>query len=100
MLKALYEQIEIVDVPTKSITVSIIFCFCEKVTQAVKDGVNVLIWSFISFEVDSETGYEASNDKSIRIKVSQNIENYKKYKQTLAKSGFDLVHLVAFGGWK
>jgi len=88
----------------------------DKVTKAVQDGVNVLIWSFIFFEVvddehehggnkDNYTKPEQAEDignsgQKLRIKVSQNIENYIKYKEYLTSIGYgNVVHLVAFGGW-
>ena len=77
----------------------------------MEGGVNVLIWSFISFEVIKNESLSDLNENkkdnvtntgdNVRIKVSQNIENYKRYKESLASMGYDsVVHLVAFGGWK
>lgn len=82
----------------------------SKVTKAVEEGVNVLIWSFISFEVVNDNHEGKSNTKSdnnnndmgqnLRIKVSQNLDNYKKYRKKLIEMGHDSIkHLVAFGGW-
>jgi beta-glucosidase len=60
-----------------------------------------LIWSFISFEVtDANSQAQEELQQQIKIKVSQNIENYKMYRNQLADMGYDSVkHLIAFGGW-
>ena len=121
----------------------------EQATKAIEDGVNVLIWSFISIKVvdgdnDNDkthgtlnscrttatataTATAATNDNSsenepkqqhqeqnqtqkqqcrLKVEVSQNLENYKKYRQRLISMGYDdngenakIKHLVAFGGW-
>ena len=76
----------------------------------MEEGVNVLIWSFISVEVvnenhdgQSETISNNNNNnmgQNLRIKVSQNLDNYKKYREKLIEMGHDSIkHLVAFGGW-
>ena len=76
----------------------------------MEEGVNVLIWSFISFEVVADnydrpngtTRTTISNNKGqkLNIKVSQNLDNYRTYREKLIEMGHDSIkHLVAFGGW-
>lgn len=66
-----------------------------KVTQAVKDGVNVLIWSFLQFDISKDNAMvELSGGPS------DNLQNFAMYKQMLKNSGYcHVVHLIAFGGW-
>ncbi|GFH52164.1 beta-glucosidase [Chaetoceros tenuissimus] len=69
-----------------------------KVTTAVKDGVNVLIWCFLAFDnkPSSSNGHEAIS----KIKSGLNVDNFIKYKKQLIDLGYnDVVHLTAFGGW-
>ena len=86
-----------------------------KVTQAVIDGVNVLIWVFIAFEpvgndlnrscshkCDNTKASDSSSNKYHRIRINSNlnVENYKLYREKLRNMGYaDVLHLVAFGGW-
>lgn len=72
-----------------------------QVTRAVEEGVNVLIWSFISFEVTTTTHSTSSTVISkLELKASQNITNFIAYKKILREMGYnDVVHQVAFGGW-
>jgi hypothetical protein len=76
----------------------------SKVTKVIEEGVNVLIWSFISFEVvknnDNETNEVKGKEQQLRLNVSQNLDNYRKYREKLKSMGHDSIqHLVAFGGW-
>jgi len=73
----------------------------HKVTRAVEEGVNVLIWSFVSFKVTTST-CAASNRviSKLELNASQNLKNLISYKKILHKMGYnDVVHQVAFGGW-
>lgn len=89
----------------------------EKVTEAVKNGVNVLIWVFMAFEViqgrDEEENKTIScagiqprekstdcNGAKVRIKFNLDVQKYKLYRKLLTAMGYEHVaHLVAFGGW-
>jgi chitinase len=71
-----------------------------KVTQAVKDGVNVLIWSFLHFEIEQGIDMEETGRLVLRGGQSDNMSNFWIFKQNLKDMGYsDVVHLVAFGGW-
>jgi len=69
----------------------------DKVTKAVQDGVNVLIWVFVAFDPVINITFD-----SARLKMKSNLDvvNYQLYKRKLAEMGHsDVAHLVAFGGW-
>ncbi len=77
-----------------------------KVTKALEDGVNVLIWCFAHFHPTSRSESSLTDTRQtvysrrIRIKSSQNLNNFRKYKESLRDTGYgDVIHLVAFGGW-
>ena len=78
-----------------------------KVTKAIKEGVNVLIWSFVSFvpkdDTDEATVTTAPNPTcrpGVKIKAELDLSNYRQYREELRRLGFhNVVHLVAFGGW-
>lgn len=65
----------------------------EKVSTAVRNGVNVVVWSFMEISKDIPTG---------DITVSENSLNFGLIRQVISeldKEGFgDTVHLVSFGG--
>lgn len=74
----------------------------KKVTKAIEEGVNVLIWSFISYDVsvNNKLSSNKKEQKYLRMKAGQNINNYKLYREQLIKMGHASVkHLVSFGGW-
>lgn len=87
----------------------------KKVTEAIKNGVNVLIWVFIAFEVievhviENRTcscglrPQEESSDYNrprVRMKFNLDVQKYKIYRNYLTAMGYKHVkHLVAFGGW-
>jgi len=88
----------------------------EKVTEAVKNGVNVLIWVFIAFETLEGQVEEIGNKRNsnvmkphdstecnrrrLGIKCNLDVKNYILYRKRLQAMGYDHVaHLVAFGGW-
>lgn len=73
----------------------------QKVTQAIEEGVNVVIWSFVSLKV---TISPSANDNAVASKIeleaSQNIKNLIRYKHILRGMGYkDVIHQAAFGGW-
>jgi chitinase len=73
----------------------------DKVTRAVQDGVNVLIWVFIAFEpvVVGDRTFDSSPAR-LRMKSNLDVANYQLYRRKLADMGYSHVaHLVAFGGW-
>lgn len=64
-----------------------------KVTRAVQDGVNVIIWSFPSFVPSTEIN-------KVVIQGGPDRSNFERYKQELVALGYsDVIHLVSFGGW-
>lgn len=68
------------------------------VSTAVKDGVNVVIWCFLSWKnaPSSSIGHEVIS----KIKSELNVDNFIQYKKQLIDLGYnDVVHLAAFGGW-
>jgi len=73
-----------------------------KVTEAIKAGVNVLIWSFISFE-EIDVAKSANAEicrQGLQMKVNLDVSKYRLYREQLRRMGFqNVVHLVAFGGW-
>ena len=63
----------------------------QKVTNAVNNGVNVVIWmsnSFVSYK-----------DKNVQMYSKIQIDNYIMYKKQLRDMGHDVFHHIAFGGW-
>jgi len=77
----------------------------SKVTTAIEEGLNVLIWGFAHFVDDSSKGSRNNNtcdlgSTNLRVESNINIENLKLYKKKLDSMGYtDVIHLVAFGGW-
>jgi beta-glucosidase len=71
--------------------------YMDKVTKAIQDGVNVLIWVFIAFDpVENVT----SDSARLKMKANLDVLNYQSYRRKLADMGYsDVAHLVAFGGW-
>lgn len=73
----------------------------DKVTRAVQEGVNVLIWVFIRFDITEDKVTE-NNDKlkGVKVIIGQDVNNFRQYKQKLVSMGFgNIKHLTAFGGW-
>ncbi len=76
------------------------FKILSKVTKAVEQGVNVLIWSW-NFDLGGEKRVRRESS-SESLSLGLNIDNYKLYKQYLISMGYDsskLKHLVKIGGW-
>lgn len=70
----------------------------EKVTTAIQNGVNVLIWSFHAFVFERDV-YHGSRSK-LKMETKLNVTNYLSYRNTLRVMGHgDTFHLVSFGGW-
>uniref|UniRef100_A0A7S1C127 GH18 domain-containing protein n=1 Tax=Corethron hystrix TaxID=216773 RepID=A0A7S1C127_9STRA len=76
-----------------------------KVTQAIEEGVNVLIWSFIHFVAREDAIHETCTSIAeltcgVRIQAELDLSKYSLYREQLRLMGFSkVVHLVAFGGW-
>lgn len=70
----------------------------KKVAHAVRDGVNVIIWSFLEIE---HVGNIASDDASLVIKWnSLDPECIRQLISDLDNEGYsDTIHLASFGGW-
>ncbi len=67
----------------------------EKVVQAVQNGVNVVIWSFVEMLFS-----DGDRKKDARCVTTFDIDCAKSMIQQLDEKGYrDTVHLVSFGGW-
>ena len=65
----------------------------SKITRAVQDGVNVIIWSFPRFVPSTETN-------RVVVQGGPDRSNFELYKQELIALGYsDVIHLASFGGW-
>eukprot|EP00980_Cylindrotheca_fusiformis_P030938 scaffold25659_cov132-Cylindrotheca_fusiformis.AAC.2 len=65
----------------------------EKVVNAVREGVNVVVWSFMEIQ-------NRNNEEVVIIENSLDFQCIKELIATLDNDGFsDTVHLVSFGGW-
>ena len=62
-----------------------------KIVQAVKDGVNVLIWAF--FNMNETTG------EIEQPKISQVVNIIQNKLPSFNNNGDKLIHLTSFGGW-
>jgi chitinase len=88
----------------------------SKVIQAVRSGVNIVVWSFVEFEpqkrnpeatvVSSDTTKDdddvCQNDKggkSIICVPTFDVEIAKQTVSALDQEGLSVIHLVSFGGW-
>lgn len=81
----------------------------QKVTQAIQNGVNVVIWSFIqltkttSSQMTEETTSKVSTTKLTLkpiIRGGPDLQKLEIYIKKLHQMGYDdTVHLAAFGGW-
>lgn len=67
----------------------------DQVLQAVRDGINVVVWSFMEIEMDR------NNPKKVRINYnSLDLNCIREAVERLDEEGYgDTVHLVSFGGW-
>mmetsp|Transcript_12864 Transcript_12864/g.19535 ORF Transcript_12864/g.19535 Transcript_12864/m.19535 type:complete len:422 (+) Transcript_12864:18-1283(+) len=71
----------------------------EKVTEAIQNGVNVVIWSFIHLTTTTTTTKTTKTTKPV-IQGGPNLTNLETYIQKLHQMGYeDTIHLAAFGGW-
>jgi beta-glucosidase len=65
----------------------------EHVTKAVRDGVNVVVWSFMEIEKEVD-GAICINENSLNFDCIRNMIT------SLDNEGYsETVHLVSFGGW-
>ena len=63
----------------------------EKIIQAVKDGVNVLIWAFFNFnETTGEIEYSSSQMSHVESLIQNKLSSTTET---------ELIHLTSFGGW-
>lgn len=65
----------------------------DKVTLAVKNGLNVVIWSFIEIQPD------AMGKPSIVMDRAPDLDCVAKTAQSLASAGLEVTHMVSLGGW-
>lgn len=98
---------------------------CDKVRQAVEDGVNVVIWSFLDIvataagaaqcresQMEQQAAMTATAKGGHRdeeqcgvagtaeIRTSLDLESIRHLIRSLDKSGYeDTIHLASFGGW-
>jgi len=84
----------------------------EKVTQAVRNGVNVVIWSFIEIHSTTssnlhdgddvgDSGEEDKEEDTVILKWnSLDATRIRRHIHDLDEEGYsDTIHLVSFGGW-
>jgi len=76
----------------------------EKVVKAVREGVNVVIWSFVEIRIDDDEEYTDTTMKNSDLKAecvsSFDRDCAKQMINQLDSEGYnDTVHLVSFGGW-
>jgi len=76
----------------------------EKVVKAVREGVNVVIWSFIAIRVDDDEEYTDTTIQNSDLKAecvsSFDRDCAEQMINQLDSEGYnDTVHLVSFGGW-
>lgn len=73
----------------------------EKVLQAVRDGVNVVIWSFVEMTaVADKDAAESKSGAKAKCIASFDVLCAKQMIAQLDQEGYDdTVHLVSFGGW-
>ena len=72
----------------------------SKVTEAVGQGVNVLIWSFGHFHSPIEKGVDGEERIHLKFRSSQNVQNLRTFQEQLRNMGYDdVVHLASIGGW-
>lgn len=62
-----------------------------KAEQAIKDGANVIIWSFLHLDIREEAGGQTKGFVRTDLDLKEITTLRNKYKQ--------VVHLAAFGGW-
>ena len=62
-----------------------------KAEQAIKDGVNVIIWSFLHLNTENDTAQHMTGSIRTDLDLSAITTLRDKYD--------DIVHLAAFGGW-
>lgn len=80
---------------------------CDAVRRAVRDGVNVVIWSFMNIvSVDAlSTSAEMAQQRTLqspapRIVTNLDLSAIRVLIDELDETGYDdVVHLVSFGGW-
>jgi hypothetical protein len=63
----------------------------DRLIKAVKNGVNVLMWTFINLGADSD-GYP-------EIQSGPNLECAKEIIQQIKDLNLDVVHIISIGGW-
>ena len=70
----------------------------EKVIQAVREGVNVVIWSFVEMTVAPEN--ETDSGGKAKCISTFDLSCAKEMINQLDREGYDdTIHLVSFGGW-
>ena len=64
----------------------------EQIVQAVKDGVNVVMWFAINLSVDPDTG-------APMITSGPDMDCVGDIVHKITELGLDTVHLISIGGW-
>jgi len=74
---------------------------CDRVRQAVHNGVNCVIWSFLDVVADHPEAYDGvSSSTKAKISTSLNLTAIRDLVEELQRDGFDhVVHLASVGGW-
>ena len=72
----------------------------DKVLQSVRDGVNVVIWSFVEMVERTEKKHNNPAQSQARCVSSFDIHCAQQMIRQLDQEGYtDTIHLVSFGGW-
>jgi chitinase len=78
----------------------------ERVAQAVREGVNVVVWAFLGIRKNETDGTmeeedDSTSDDAVILETnSLNLDGIRQMIADLDDEGYDdTVHLVAFGGW-
>ena len=66
----------------------------EKIEEAIENGVNVIVWSFIHMDVDNSN---TSTKQNPIIRTDLPMEQIKQIKAKYKNK--NLIHMAAFGGW-
>lgn len=74
---------------------------CDRVRQAVHNGVNCVIWSFLDVVAKHTEAYDGvRNSTKAVISTSLNLTAIRDLVDELKRDGFDhVVHLASVGGW-
>jgi Glycosyl hydrolase family 1 len=80
---------------------------CDKVRQAVNDGVNIVIWAFIDIHVEAKSPKSSASQmkrsalqQHISVQTKLNLTAVRDLIDELNANGYnDVLHFVSIGGW-